>query len=174
MADPSGIVVDASACDPDDLAPCGGVTVVVPGEHPWDGLVDLAVTSGWPGLEALSGMPGTVAEVVRANPTAYGRSASDAVASVRTWDRAADAQRTFAHGDCRFASGRSRFQEVLEDGRERYDLLDVGFLFKQGDLTQPVRDGALARLLGVDVGERVPLEVVRNVLSGDGDASRAT
>lgn len=155
-----GILVDDSACDVDDLSPCGGVTVTVPGEHVWDDLVALAVESSWPGLEALSGLPGDVADAVRGNLSAHGQAVADAVASVRTWDRAEDVQRTFAWGDLRLGEGTSVLQERLADGHYRYQVLDVALLFKQGDLS-PVRDEELARRLGVRTGERVPLADVR-------------
>lgn len=162
-----GIVVDDSACDVDDLSPCGGVRVTVPGDHGWDDLVALAVDSGWAGLELLSGVPGTVAEVVRANVAAHGQEPSGTVASVRTWDRATDAQRTLAWADCRFGPGTCRLQERLPDGRERYQVLDVSFLVRQGDLTGPVRDERLAALLGVAPGERAPITAARRaVLAG--------
>lgn len=167
----SRIVVDDSACEVDDLAPCGGVTVTVPGDQGWDELVALAVESSWPGIEALSGIRGDVAEVVRANVTAHGQNAADVVASVRTWDRSTDAQRTLAWGDCRFGPGTSSLQEQLPDGRDRYEILDVALLFKQGDLTAPVRDEELAASLGVAPGERVPLGTVREALVGAGDGS---
>lgn len=163
---PPGILVDDSACHPDDLSPCGGVTVRTPGGQDWDELVDLAVTSSWPGLEALGGAAGTVAEAVRDNVIRRGQQAADVVASVRTWDRAEDRQRTLAWGDCRFGPGSSRLQETLPDGSLRYDLVEVSWLFKLGDLTAPVRDPELARLLDVEPGERVPLADVRRVLPG--------
>lgn len=163
-APPVGIIVDDSACDVDDLSPCGGVRVTVPGEHPWDDLVELAVASGWPGLELLSGLPGTVADVVRDNVAAHGQEPSRTIASLRTWDRGTDAQRTLAWADCRFGPGTSRLQEELPGGGERYRVLDVSFLFKQGDLTDPVRDAALADLLGVAPGERAPIVDARRAV----------
>lgn len=161
-----GVRVDDSACDVDGLSPCGGVTVTAPGDQAWDELVALAVASSWPGLEWLSGTRGDVAEVVRTNATAHGQSVGDVVASVRTWDRSTDAQRTLAWGDCRFGPGTSRLQELLPDGQERYEILDVTLLFKQGDLTAPLQDEELAELLGVTVGERVRLGAVREALLG--------
>lgn len=154
------VVVDDSACDVDDLSPCGGVTVTVPGDQPWDELVDLAVRSSWPGVEALSGLGGDVAGAVRDNLSAHGQAVADTVASVRTWDRATDAQRTFAWGDLGFGEGRSALQERLPDGDHRFRVLDVALLFRLGDLA-PVRDPGLARRLGVRPGERVPLADVR-------------
>lgn len=161
---PPGILVDDSACQVDDLSPCGGVTVRTPAEQGWDEFVDLAVASSWPGLETLAGAAGTVAEAVRDNVARHGQEVSDVVASVRTWDRAEDRQRTLAWGDCRFGPRRSRLQETLPDGALRYDVLEVSWLFKLGDLTSPVRDPELARLLDVEPGTRVPLPEVRRVL----------
>lgn len=161
---PPGILVDDSACQVDDLAPCGGVTVRTPGDQDWDELVDLAAGSDWPGLEALAGASGTVAGVVRADVARFGQAVSDVVASVRTWDRAEDRQRTLAWGDCGFGTDRPRLQETLPDGQLRYDVLEVTWLFKLGDLTAPVQDPELARLLDVEPGSRVPLTAVRDVI----------
>ncbi|MCG6568170.1 hypothetical protein ACX1DX_09350 [Tessaracoccus sp. Y36] len=157
------IVVDDSACDVNDLAVCGGVQVTVPATGSWAELVDRAVGSDWTGIEALAGLPGTVADVVRRNATAHGQQAADTVMSVRTWDLEADAQRTFAAVDCGFTDGSSRFQEELAAGSPRYEILDVSFLFRQGDLT---RAGAeVAALLNVGLGERVPLRTVADAVT---------
>ncbi|MGC5615116.1 hypothetical protein [Georgenia sp. Z1491] len=158
------IVVDDSACDPNDLAQCGGVEVTVGGDVRWDDLVARAVTSGWPGFELLGGAAATVAEAVRGNVERYGEAVADVVASVRAWDHADDARRSFAFVECRFTPGGSRFTEALADGRPRYEILDVSFLLQQGDLTARVTSAELAGRLGVEVGERVPLA----------DAARAT
>ncbi|HLV04704.1 hypothetical protein [uncultured Georgenia sp.] len=151
------LVVDASACELDDLAPCGGVEVTVGGAVDWSEFVRRAVTSSWPGIERLGGFPGTVADVVRANAAADGQVVADVVASVGTWDRAEERSRTFAFVECGFGPRASRFQERLADGGLRYDIVDVTFLFEQGDKTAPIRDPELAALLGVEPGARVPL-----------------
>lgn len=162
-----GIVVDASACEVDDLAPCGGVRVTAAGGEGWTALVERAVAEGWPGLEALPDGPVDVAEAVRGNVAAHGRSVGEQVASVRSWDHELGAQKTFAWADCGFTDGGSRFQELLpgEQGDQlRYEILDVTFLFKEGDLTAPVIDHDLIRLLGIVPGERARLAEVREVL----------
>jgi len=157
LVDRTGIFVDDSACDPNDLAQCGAITVAVGAEEDWGQLVQRAMTSGWPGLEFLDRIPGTVADAVRGNPEVGGQSVGAAVASVRTWDRETDSQRTFPRSDCRFEPGVSRFQELLPDGSERYDLLQVTFLFKQGDYTARIQDADLAASLDVAKGDRMPL-----------------
>lgn len=159
------IAVDDSACDIDDLAVCGGVEVTVPAGEEWDALVARAVADDWVGIEALSGVPGTVADAVRGNASRFGASIADVVTSVRTWDRIRDAQRTFAAVDCGFGEGTSRFTESADDA-ERYEILDIVFLFRQGDLTRPIADADLAAAVGVEPGNRVLLSAVRNALTG--------
>ena len=81
---------------------------------------------------------------------------SQSVARVRTWDRQAEAVRTFAGSDCGFAYRHSRFK-----GSARWVVLEVTFQLALGSLAAPVRYGELARRLGVAVGERAPLAEVR-------------
>ena len=166
----TGMEIDETGCDTDDLVYCGAVQVTAaPGEQ-WDDLVARAVQTGWVGVEALSWLPGSVTDAVRYNAAAYGQSVADVVVSVRTWDRAQGAQRTFPAVDCSFALGSSRFQETLVDGTARYVILGVSLLLPQGELTKPVRDPELAALLGVTLGERVELARVREALSPHADA----
>lgn len=155
-----GIDIDRSGCSLDDLVFCGAVGARLAAGEPWDDFVARAVDGSWVGVEALSGMPGTVASVVAANPLRYGQSPADTVAQVRTWDRATDAQRTFAAVDCQFEPGSSRFaRELMPDGTPRYVIVEASFLLKQGDLSLP--DPALADLLGSAPGEKVTLARVR-------------
>lgn len=155
------ISVNDDGCAVDDLAFCNAVQVTVGGQESWDEFVDLAVHREWLGVEGLSGLPGTVAEVVAANPSVFGSAPGDTVAGVRTWDLAEDRQRTFAWADCGFGPGRS----ALADGDGRYRVLDVAFLFRRGDLSAPVGDD-LAALLGVAPGTRVAVARVRAALLG--------
>lgn len=156
----TGIVVDESACETDDLAFCGGVQVTVPASDSWAGFVERAVDSEWVGIEALAAVPGTVADAVSTAATAYGQSVADTLASVRTWDRAADTQKSFPVSELGLGNGSSRLLEPLGDGGLRYELLEATFLFRQGDLTAPIHDAGLAERLGVDEGTRVALRVV--------------
>lgn len=157
--------VDSTGCDVDDLAFCGAVHVRVGADERWGPLVERAVASGWVGIESLAGVAGSVAEVTRHNASRYGQSVADTVVAVRTWDRATDAQRTFPLTECGFGSGGSRFQERLSDGSLRFDILDVTFLFKQGDLSAPVQDSELAAAVGIRIGGRAPLDEVRHAVN---------
>ncbi len=160
--EPPGIVVDESGCDADNLCYSGGVSVTAAASEDWDGLVERAVDEGWTGIAALAGFSGTVGDAVVHNFSAYGQQVADVVWSVRTRDRDGDTQRTFAMADCGFRLSGSRF--APEQGRRRYDVLDVEFLFRAGTVTAPLRDAGLARLLDVELGERVPLEQVRRAV----------
>jgi UDP-N-acetylmuramate dehydrogenase len=150
-----GVASDSD--DPDDLACLGAVTVTVAAGENWDTVVARAVDAGWVGIEALSGIPGSVGATPIQNVGAYGQEVSDSLASVRTWDREEGRLRTFAAADCGFGYRTSRFKE--EPGR--FVVLDVTFLLKQGTLGAPVRYAELAATLGVEQGERAPLADVR-------------
>ncbi len=154
-----GVSVDSTGCDLDDLVYCAAVQVRAGGDEAWAPLVDRAVASGWVGLEALAGHGGSVADVTRDNAAGYGHSVADTVVAVRTWDRIPNAQLTFPLADCGFGPGRSRFQERLADGSLRFEILDVAFLLRQGDVSPPASP-ELAGLLGTAPGERVPLAAV--------------
>ncbi len=151
----SGVTADSD--DPDDLACLGAVTVTVAAGENWDALVARAVEAGWVGIEALSGIPGSVGATPIQNVGAYGQEVSETLASVRTWDREEGRLRTFAAADCGFGYRTSRFKE--EPGR--FVVLDVTFLLKQGTLGAPVKYAELAATLGIEQGERAPLADVR-------------
>ncbi|HYH34149.1 MAG TPA: UDP-N-acetylmuramate dehydrogenase [Nocardioides sp.] len=149
--------VSADADDPDDLACLGSVTVTVAAGEDWDGFVARAVERGWVGVEALSGIPGSVGATPLQNVGAYGQEVAQTIARVRTWDRVAATARTFAASDCGSGYRTSRFKR--EPGR--YVVLEVTFLLRQGTLGAPVGYAELARRLGVEIGERAPLHDVR-------------
>jgi UDP-N-acetylmuramate dehydrogenase len=151
-----GVTVDASGCDPDDLAACGGLLVSVAAGETWDDLVMRAVGEGWIGVEALSGIPGSVGATPMQNVGAYGQEVAQTIWSVRTYDREARMIRTFANAECGFAYRTSRFK-----GSNRYVILAVTYQLLQGTLGAPVRYAELARLLDVDIGERAKLGDVR-------------
>lgn len=128
--------------------------------EPWDALVAFTVARGLAGLECLSGIPGSVGATPIQNVGAYGQDVSQTISRVRTWDRVDRTQRTFAAADCGFGYRHSRFK--AEPGR--YVVLEVTFQLRQGDLAEPVEYAELARRLGVEVGQRVPLSQVREAV----------
>ncbi|WP_395696093.1 UDP-N-acetylmuramate dehydrogenase [Nocardioides sp.] len=161
-----GTVVEVAtqgvATDATDEAACGGATVTVAAGETWDDLVDLAVQREWSGVEALSGIPGSVGATPIQNVGAYGQEVSQTVASVRVWDRTLRGVRTFANADCRFGYRTSRFKADLG----RHVVLSVTFQLRQGSLGAPVAYAELARALGVEVGQRAPAAEVRRAVLG--------
>ncbi len=139
--------------EPDAGPSCSGVTVTVAAGENWRSFVEGAAESGWVGVEALSGIPGSVGATPIQNVGAYGQEVSQTIARVRVWDRKLKGVRTFANADCGFGYRTSRFK--ADPGR--HVVLDVTFQFKQGDLSAPVRYAELAARLGIEQGERAPL-----------------
>ncbi|WP_232524671.1 UDP-N-acetylmuramate dehydrogenase [Nocardioides mangrovicus] len=139
---------------------CGGAMVRVAAGEPWDDLVVRALAEGWLGLEALSGIPGSVGATPVQNVGAYGQEVAQTIASVRTFDRVERAVRTLAAAECGFGYRTSRFKvDPL-----RYVVLDVTFQLRLGTLGGPVAYAELARSLGVAAGERAPAADVREAV----------
>jgi UDP-N-acetylmuramate dehydrogenase len=141
---------------------CGGAMVTVAAGEPWEPFVERAVDNGWVGVEALSGIPGSVGATPVQNVGAYGQEVAGTIASVRCWDRVEHRQRTFAAADCGFGYRTSRFKQ----DPERYVVLAVTFQLRLGDLSEPVRYAELARALDVAQGYRAPLRSVREAVLG--------
>jgi UDP-N-acetylmuramate dehydrogenase len=139
---------------------CGGAFVTVAAGEPWDDVVARAVDEGWIGVEALSGIPGSTGATPIQNVGAYGQEVAETVASVRCWDRVLQGQRTFFAADCGFGYRTSRFKR--DPGR--HVVLDVTFQLPYGHLSAPVRYAELARVLGIEVGQRAPMRAVREAV----------
>ena len=149
-----GISVDSDACS-------GAMVTVQAGEN-WDDFVAHAIALGWVGIEALSGVPGSVGATPIQNVGAYGQDVSQTIASVRTYDRIDTKIRTFAAADCGFSYRHSRFKAEPH----RYVVLSVTFQFALGDLGAPIAYAELARTVGVGVGDRAPSAAVREAVLG--------
>ncbi len=135
-----------------DVSTCGGASVRVGAGENWDDFVAEAVDREWSGVEALSGIPGSVGATPIQNVGAYGAEVSQTITSVRTWDRSERTQRTFPLTDCGFGYRTSRFKR--EPGR--YVVLEVGYQFTLGSRSQPVAYAELARRLGTEAGVPPP------------------
>ncbi|PWD50501.1 UDP-N-acetylenolpyruvoylglucosamine reductase [Serinibacter arcticus] len=153
---------------------CSGADVVVPAGEGWDDLVARAVEEGWSGIEALSGIPGSVGATPVQNVGAYGQEVGDVLAFVRTWDRGTGRIKTFARSELGLGYRTSLLKRSFAgdaDGRAwgptpRWVVLEVGLQIPHATLSAPVRYAELARTLGVEVGERVPAALVRETVLG--------
>ncbi|WP_402461956.1 UDP-N-acetylmuramate dehydrogenase [Isoptericola aurantiacus] len=167
----TGLDADLSAsCELEGPA-CGGANLTLPAGQDWDAFVAQAVANEWIGVEALSGIPGTVGAAPVQNIGAYGQEVSGVVASVRTWDRATGRRRTLTLSELGFGYRTSVLKQSMRastspDGAvwyptPRYVVLEVNLQMRIGSLSDPVTYPELARRLGVEVGQRAPSSDVR-------------
>jgi UDP-N-acetylmuramate dehydrogenase len=137
-----------------------GDTLHVAAGERWDALVAHTVTEGLAGIEALSGIPGSVGATPIQNVGAYGQEVSDTIMSVRAVDRTTAEMVDLAPADCGFAYRSSAFKR----DPERYVVLRVSFRLHAAGTSYPVRYAELARTLGVEVGDTAPLPAVREAV----------
>lgn len=143
---------------------CGGANLRVQAGHSWDAFVAYAVENELSGVEALSGIPGTVGATPVQNVGAYGAEVAQVIASVRTWDRETGGYKTFANADLRFAYRDSVLKQSTVDGSPRYVVLTVDFQLPHGSQSAPIRYAELARQLGVEAGDRASSTLVRETV----------
>ena len=84
--EPDGIPVDPADLTPLDPT-CGGAIVEYFAGVNWDRAVRYAIAREMVGIEALSGIPGTVGATPIQNVGAYGQEVAATISRVRTWDR---------------------------------------------------------------------------------------
>ena len=168
---------------PDALVLAGGSNVVLPDEglaevvlvrsrgidgltveagEDWDAFVARTLAEGYAGLEALSGIPGTVGASPIQNIGAYGAEAASFIATVSVCDRRTGAVLELSGAECGFAYRDSRFKQ--EAGR--WLVLAVRFELSRDQLSAPVRYAELAAVLGVEIGDRAPALEVREAVLG--------
>ena len=130
--------------DHDDLTRNGNRTIQLEagaGEN-WHDFVQWTLAQGWPGLENLSLIPGTVGAAPIQNIGAYGLEVGDCLHSVTAWDFEKRAVLTINWNDCRFAYRSSIFNTTHKD---RYIILRVDFA---------LRTDGKPRLLYADLQQR--------------------
>lgn len=140
-----------------DADGCTGVELTAEAGEDWDSFVERAVSLECIGVEALSGIPGTVGATPIQNIGAYGQEVADSIARVHVFDRIERRTRTLFAADCGFGYRTSRFKR--EPGR--FVVGAVAFQFRKGSLGAPIRYAELARALGEPLGQRVPAADVR-------------
>ncbi|MFI5926007.1 UDP-N-acetylmuramate dehydrogenase [Micromonospora sp. NPDC051543] len=132
------------------------VTVRVEAGEPWDDLVAATVRNGWAGLECLSGIPGSTGATPIQNVGAYGQEVAETITGVEVYDRLDGTRQSIPAADCGFAYRGSIFKY-----QDRWIVLSVDFRLARSPLSGPVRYAELARALGVEVGDQVPLAEAR-------------
>lgn len=140
---------------------CGGAEMRITAGTPWDEAVVYAIEHGWMGLEALSGIPGSVGAAPVQNIGAYGQEVAETLAQVRTWDRQTGQFRTLFLSDMKFGYRDSILKRSIAGASPRWVVLAVTFHMRRATLSRPIGYGQLARTLGVEIGERAPSSDVR-------------
>ncbi len=153
-----GLVVRMATRGVDVRVEDGRALVWAAAGEEWDGLVARAVSEGWRGIEAMSGIPGLVGATPIQNVGAYGQEVSETVERVRVFDRDAMELRDLGPRDCAFGYRTSAFK-----GNPRYIVTRVGFALERAR-EGTVRYAELSRALSVAEGESAPLGRVRETV----------
>ena len=137
----------------------GDVVVRVAAGEPWDAFVAGAVANGWSGVECLSGIPGSAGATPIQNVGAYGQEVAQTIVAVHAYDRRAGEVRVLTPAECGFGYRTSVFKH-----NDRWLVLEVDFRLGVRPDSAPIRYAELARQLGVQVGDRVPLDRARDTV----------
>ena len=127
----------------------------------WDRLVAETVAHGYGGLECLSGIPGSVGATPVQNVGAYGVEVAQVLDAVRLWDRHEGVDRWVAPDELGLG-----YRTSMLKNTDRAVVLEVDFRLSADGLGEPIRYAELARVLGVEPGERLPAPRVREAVLG--------
>jgi UDP-N-acetylmuramate dehydrogenase len=137
----------------------GRVLVRAQAGEEWEPFVARCVDEGLAGVECLSGIPGRLGATPIQNVGAYGQEVSETIIEVRAYDRERGEVVTLDRDACRFS-----YRDSVFKGADRYVVLEVTYALESADLSGPVRYAELARSLGVETGDRVPLKDAREAV----------
>lgn len=127
----------------------------------WDTLVAFCVEQGWAGIEALSGVPGLAGAAPIQNIGAYGAELSDVLHSIEFLDAATGEVQRLSKAELEL----SYRDSVMKRGREGVVLsIDLVLDAANDGLSSPIAYEQLAGALGLSVGDRVPLRVLRDAV----------
>jgi UDP-N-acetylmuramate dehydrogenase len=135
-------------------------TLEVAAGEAWDPLVADCVAAGLAGVECLAGIPGSVGATPIQNVGAYGQEVAETIVAVRALDRLTDTVEELDPAACGFTYRSSAFKR--HPGR--WVVLAVRLRLESSGVSEPIRYAELARALGVDIGDRAPLDEVRDAV----------
>ncbi|RLP75744.1 UDP-N-acetylmuramate dehydrogenase [Mycetocola tolaasinivorans] len=129
----------------------------------WDELVAHTVARGWSGLEALSGIPGSVGAAPIQNIGAYGQEVSAVLTAVELLDRYGEDPVWVPADQLELGYRTSVLKRHQGDPAERDAVvLTVEFaLTDAAGLSAPIAYGQLAGALGTELGAQLPVAEVR-------------
>ena len=138
----------------------GRLRLEVAAGEDWDALVAACVAQGLSGVEALSGIPGSVGATPIQNVGAYGQEVADVILGVRALDRLTGDVHELDNEACLFGYRTSVFKR--DPGR--WVVLRVRFALERTSRSEPVRYAELAGRLAIAEGEHAPLAEVREAV----------
>ena len=132
----------------------------------WDDLVAWTVDHGYSGIEALSGIPGSVGAAPVQNIGAYGQELEATLVAIDFLDETADVPRRMLAGELELAYRTSVLKQglrgiVVSVELELHDTTAERAVLGQA-LGRPSAYGQLADALNVQLGDRVPIDLVRD------------
>lgn len=139
-----------------------GSTVLIHAEagEDWDGFVAHTIAQGVRGLETMSGIPGTVGASVIQNVGAYGSEVKDTLVSIDFLEFPSGHRRTVPAEELELGMRTSS----LKTGNLRGIVLGVTFALEPvlaDRMSIELESTQLAADLGVEVGDRAPIDAVR-------------
>jgi UDP-N-acetylmuramate dehydrogenase len=165
------------------MSKVGTVRLRVQAGEPWDDFVRHTVENGWSGIEALSGIPGSVGAAPIQNIGAYGQEVASAIVSLDFLDFGTGAVRRMPREELELSYRSSVFKrglrgvvlsvtfelrdawgDSLEGADSLDDAADIEGPGASAALSEPVNYAQLAGALGIELGERMPIDQVRGAV----------
>lgn len=160
----SVVRVCTSGIEPLESPHPGRVRLRVQAGHDWDGLVEYTVAHGLAGIEAMSGIPGTVGAAPVQNVGAYGQEIAQTLVDVELIDEATGEVSVVPASELGLGFRTSVLKHHYGSEPERravilsatFDLADVG------QVGRVVQGEQLRRALGIDGNDLVSVQWVRD------------
>jgi UDP-N-acetylmuramate dehydrogenase len=124
----------------------------------WDGLVKRLVARGWAGIEALSGIPGSVGAAPIQNIGAYGQEVASALEGIDFLDYSSGELVHLTTGDLELGYRSS----AIKSGRA--GVVVAVYFALTATPNSTVQYQQLATALGVNIGDEVPVQQVRDTV----------
>lgn len=152
----------------------GTVLFTAPAGMVWDDAVQEALDAGLSGMEALSGIPGTVGAAPIQNVGAYGHEMDELIRTVRVFDRRTKTVEDRSYAEFHPAYRDSDLKRSCRDARiaggtpfaptGRWVVLQVTFALTRSRESLPVQYAQLAEKLGIEAGQRADARTVRDTV----------
>ncbi|TFD55773.1 UDP-N-acetylmuramate dehydrogenase [Cryobacterium sp. Hh7] len=162
------VLDDSIEADAAGAGPADRVRLRVQAGEPWDELVAYAVQHGWAGIEALSGIPGSCGAAPVQNIGAYGQEISDSLVAIDFLSYETGEVERLERAELGLGYRTSVLKQglrgvVLAIELELHDTAAEASVLGS-TLGQPLKYAQLAGALGVQLGDRVPLQTVRDTV----------